>query len=194
MDVFNTLSKIDVSDFTEKKGQFSYLSWADAVNVLLKHFPEATWSVVKNSEGLPYTNSPAGCFVEVEVTIDGVSRSQIHPILDHRNKTVKEPDAFQVNTSIQRALAKAISLHGLGLYIYRGEDFPETEKEKAHRFKNGEADEIQKQVRKYLNNGDEIGLKQILDEYSTPEEKMKVWALFSSTERSTIKALLSEAA
>ena len=65
----------------------------------------------------------------ITVTINNISRTQLHPILDFRNKTVKTPDSFQVNTSIQRALAKAISLHGLGLYIYQGEDLPLNEQE-----------------------------------------------------------------
>ena len=67
----------------------------------------------------------AGCFVQVSLTVDGVTRSQIHPVLDNVNKTVMQPNAFQVNTSIQRCLAKVIALHGLGLYIYAGEDLPE---------------------------------------------------------------------
>ena len=128
MNTYETLADLDVSSFTEKKGQFTYLSWADAVNVLLKKFPEAQWTVNKSPDGWPYTQTPAGCFVEVSLTIEAVTRTQVHPVLDHRNQTVKEPNAFQVNTSIQRCLAKAISLHGLGLYIYRGEDLPENPK------------------------------------------------------------------
>jgi hypothetical protein len=73
----------------------------------------------------PYMQTDAGCFVQVSLTIDGVTRSQIHPVLDNVNKTVMQPNAFQVNTSIQRCLAKVIALHGLGLYIYAGEDLPE---------------------------------------------------------------------
>ena len=63
----------------------------------------------------------------VEVTVDDISISQIHPVLDHRNQTLEQPNAFQINTSIQRCLAKAIALHGLGLYIFRGEDLPESD-------------------------------------------------------------------
>ncbi len=59
--------------------------------------------------------------------MDGIALSQIHPVLDHRNQTLEQPNAFQINTSIQRCLAKAIALHGLGLYIFRGEDLPEIE-------------------------------------------------------------------
>lgn len=126
--VFETLSKIDVGEFTEKKGQFTYLSWADAVNVLLKNYPEATWDVIRNEYGLPYVSAPQGAFVTVWVEIEGIKRTITHPVLDYRNKAVVDPDSFVVNTSIQRALAKCISLHGLGLYIYRGEDLPEPPK------------------------------------------------------------------
>jgi hypothetical protein len=69
--------------------------------------------------------TPAGAFVQVTVDIDSVKRTQVHPVLDHMNKTVDEPNAFQINNSIQRCLAKAIALHGLGLYIYAGEDLPQ---------------------------------------------------------------------
>ena len=188
MNVFETLSKIDVGQFTEQKGQFTYLSWADAVNELLRVYPEATWEVVKNPDSLPYFPCPAGAFVEVALTIEGITRTQVHPVLDFKTKAIKEPNAFDVNTAIQRCLAKAISLHGLGLYIYRGEDLPDI----AYRFKPGEKEDIIKQVKDCLNNGDEVGLKQILDDYSGAEEKMAVWALFTSRERDSIKKLLSD--
>lgn len=124
MNYFEELSKVDCSNHIEKKGQFSYLSWPFAVAELKKKHPAATWEVKKSESGAPYTQTPAGCFVEVEVDVDGVKLSQIHPVLDNRNQTIKEPNAFQVNTSIQRCLVKAIALHGLGLYIYAGEDLP----------------------------------------------------------------------
>ena len=124
---FETLRKHNVSKHMEQKGQFNYLSWAYAVEELRKLNPDATGRVIKDENGYPYTSTPAGHFVEVEVTVDGISLSQIHPVLDHRNQTIEQPNAFQINTSIQRCLAKAIALHGLGLYIFRGEDLPESE-------------------------------------------------------------------
>ena len=124
---FETLRKHNVSEHMEKKGQFNYLSWAYAVEELRKLKPDATWRVIKDENGYPYTSTPAGHFVEVEVTVDDISLSQIHPVLDHRNQSIEQPNAFQINTSIQRCLAKAIALHGLGLYIFRGEDLPESE-------------------------------------------------------------------
>ena len=125
---FRVLRKHDLSELIAKKGQFNYLSWADAVDILRTLKPDATWRVVKDEQsGWPYMITDSGCFVEVEVTVDGIPLSQVHPILDNRNQTVKEPNAFQVNTSIQRCLAKAIALHGLGLYLYRGEDLPDAD-------------------------------------------------------------------
>ena len=131
MNTFEKLNKVDVSQFTEKKGQFNYLSWAHAVRELLKICPTATWEVhlFDGQEGTkqPYMKNGTGAYVQVSVDVDGVIRSQIHPVLDNRNQTIDNPNAFQVNTSIQRCLAKAIALHGLGLYIFAGEDLPEAD-------------------------------------------------------------------
>jgi hypothetical protein len=190
MNVFETLNEIDVGKFTEKKGKFTYLSWADAVNVLLKHYPEATWEVLTNPDGYPYTPCPAGAFVTVALTIEGITRTQVHPVLDYKNKAIQEPNAFDVNTAIQRCLAKAISLHGLGLYIYRGEDFPEAPP--AFRFAKGEKDRVMGEVLQALTDGDGVAISSILHEYDSPESKMAVWSLFKSNERSAIKALLSD--
>lgn len=126
--VFQVLDKVDVSGKSEKKGMFTYLSWAWAVRELLRVSPDATWEVHEwGMEGnrQPYMQTEAGCFVKVSVTVNGITREQVHPVLDNRNKPIKNPDAFQVNTSIQRCLAKAIALHGLGLYIFAGEDLPD---------------------------------------------------------------------
>lgn len=128
LNVFKVLSEVNVNENTEKKGKFTYLSWTWAVNELLKHFPTSEWEV-KRFDGLPYLKTDTGYYVEVEVNINGLKRSQIHPVLDNYNKPIIKPNCFQVNTSIQRCLAKAISLHGLGLYIYAGEDLPNIDKE-----------------------------------------------------------------
>ena len=124
---FDVLNDINVNDFTEKKGNFTYLSWAWAVRELLKVSPDATWTVHEwgiDGSKQPYMQTQSGCFVQVTVTVDGIERTQVHPVLDNRNQTIDEPNAFKINTSIQRCLAKAIALHGLGLYIYAGEDLP----------------------------------------------------------------------
>ena len=82
-----------------------------------------------NAEGTkqPYMKNGTGAYVQVSVNVNDVIRTQIHPVLDNRNQTIDTPNAFQINTSIQRCLAKAIALHGLGLYIFAGEDLPEAD-------------------------------------------------------------------
>lgn len=121
---FKELSKLDVSDHLEKKGQFKYLSWAWAVKALREAYPTATWEVIR-SNGMPFIETKFGVFVEVAVTVEGITLSQIHPVLDGRNKPIQQPTSFDINTSIQRCLVKAIALHGLGIWVYAGEDLPE---------------------------------------------------------------------
>ena len=125
---FAELDRVDVTQHIEKKGKFSYLSWAYAVREMLRVDNKATWHIheYENENGTkqPYMITPAGCFVKVTVHVQGTPRTQVHPVLNHKNQTIKEPNAFEINTSIQRCLAKAIALHGLGLYIYAGEDLP----------------------------------------------------------------------
>ena len=129
MSLYEKLSKVNVNKHKKKKGQFDYLSWPLAIQELLKICPDASWQVheYQNEDGLvaPYMTTNAGCFVRVSVTCDEITRSQVHPVTDNRNQTIAQPTAQDINTSIQRCLAKAIALHGLGLYIYAGEDLPE---------------------------------------------------------------------
>ena len=129
--VFEILNKVDVSEHMEKKGQFNYLSWAHAVRELLKVCPTATWEVhlFENQDGTkqPYMKNGTGSYVQVSVDVEGIIRTQLHPVLDNRNQPIDSPNAFQVNTSVQRCLAKAIALHGLGLYLFAGEELPEAD-------------------------------------------------------------------
>lgn len=121
---FARLNAVNVNDAVEKKGGFSYLSWPYAVAQLRLADPGATWEV-RRFNGIPFLITEAGVFVEVAVTVQGITLSQIHPVLDGRNRPLLAPTAFDINTSLQRCLVKAIALHGLGLYIYAGEDLPQ---------------------------------------------------------------------
>lgn len=137
---FATLRKVNVNDYIEKKNNLSYLSWAFAVDQLLLHDASATWEYrfgreLVTSEGedpvlveVPYVRIGQTCMVFCTVKAFGVERTAQLPVMDHRNKPIPNPDSFQVNTAMQRCLAKAIALHGLGLYIYAGEDIPEEDK------------------------------------------------------------------
>ena len=122
---FMKLFKTDVSKYVEQKGKFNYLSWSFAVQELKRACPNARGGVTKAEDGSPFFKTECGYFVDVWVEVDGISLSQVHPVLNHRNEPIEKPNAFEINTSLQRALAKAIALHGLGLYIYAGEDLPE---------------------------------------------------------------------
>ena len=119
------LLKINVNDHTERKNGLTYLSWAWAWAEVLKLDPRATWEA-HEFNGLPCMVMPdSSCMVKVGVTIKGDTKVCLLPVMDHRNKAIKNPDAFAVNTAVMRCLAKAIAMHGLGLYIYAGEDLPE---------------------------------------------------------------------
>tara|TARA_A100001515_G_scaffold53291_1_gene42211 strand:+ start:1013 stop:1561 length:549 start_codon:yes stop_codon:yes gene_type:complete len=146
--VFQKLKDVDISKLAEQKGKFDYLSWAHAVREMLKVFPEATWEV-HEYDSMPYMQTATGYYTKVSVTIEGITRTQIHPVLDNKNQTIDTPNAFQINTSIQRCLAKAIALHGLGLVLFAGEDLPDdiTDKQKKEitKFANQVKDEAIKQ-------------------------------------------------
>jgi hypothetical protein len=130
MSVWKTLSAINVNDHTEKKNGLTYLSWAWAWGVLKSHYPEATFTKHIQPDGSPCIRDDAGySFVQVTVDVDGISATELFPVLDYRNKAIQNPDAFSINTAFQRGLAKAISYHGLGHYIYAGEDLPQSEGE-----------------------------------------------------------------
>jgi hypothetical protein len=119
---YKELRKINVSDHIEKKNGLSYLSWAWAVDTLLQQDPTATWTY-----GEPKQFGDT-LMVFCSVTAFGKIMTAQLPVLDYRNKAIINPDAMAVNTAMQRCLAKAIALHGIGLYIYSGEDIPESEK------------------------------------------------------------------
>ena len=122
------LLKINVNGHLEKKGNLSYLSWAWAWAEVLKIDPGARWSAHEwdNNPVMVLRNGTA--MVKVSVEIKGDIKTCILPVMDNRNRAIVDPDAFAVNTAIMRCLAKAIAMHGLGLYIYAGEDLPEAEK------------------------------------------------------------------
>ncbi len=119
------LLKINVNAHTEKKNSLTYLSWAWAWAEVLAIDPQATWDAVE-FDGAPVKFLPdSSAMVKTIVTIKGHAKSCWLPVMDHRNKAIKNPDAFAINTAIVRCLTKTISMHGLGLYIYAGEDLPD---------------------------------------------------------------------
>jgi hypothetical protein len=120
------LLKLNVNDHVEKKQNLSYLSWAWAWAEALKADPAATFEV-KTFDGKPYMDVNGTGMVWVTVTMFGKPMTCFLPVMNHRNQPIQNPDAFQVNTAIMRCMVKGLALHGLGLYIYAGEDLPQSE-------------------------------------------------------------------
>lgn len=135
MSVFETLSKIDISDKVEKKGKLTYLSWAWAWAEVKKIYPDANFTIYHNRDGLNYFTDGQTAWVEVGVTIEGQEIIEHLPVMDYRMKslTIDTVTSFDVNTAIRRCMCKAIALHGLGLHLYIGEDIlddPDQKKER----------------------------------------------------------------
>lgn len=117
--VWKTLSQINVNEHTEVKGNFTYLSWSWAWATLMEHYPQSTYTI---EEDMTF---PDGTMeVRVSLTVEGVTHTMFLPVLDHRNKPIPTPNAFDVNTARMRCLVKAMALFGLGHYIYAGSDLP----------------------------------------------------------------------
>lgn len=127
--VFETLFEINVNDHVEKKNGLSYLSWPYAWAELKKRFPDATYKVYETESGCIYFSDGRTCWVKTGVTIEGLEHIEYLPIMDYKNKSIllENVTSFDVNKTIQRSLTKALARHGLGLYLYSGEDLPEIE-------------------------------------------------------------------
>ena len=128
---FKALNDINVNDKTEKKNGLTYLSWAWAWGEVKKLFPDATYTIYENKDGWNYHTDGKTCWVKTGVTVNGLEHIEYLPVMDYKNRSipVDAVTSFDVNKAIQRSLTKAVARHGLGLYIYAGEDLPESESE-----------------------------------------------------------------
>lgn len=129
MSVFETLNNINVNDHTELKGKLTYLSWAWAWAEVKKAYPDAFYTIYENASGLFYHTDGKTCWVKTGVTIDGLEHIEYLPVMNNTNRSIpiESVTSTDVNRAIQRSLTKACARHGLGLYIYAGEDLPESE-------------------------------------------------------------------
>jgi hypothetical protein len=129
MTVFETLNGVNVNEHTEKKNGLTYLSWAWAWGELLKRFPDSTYTIYENRDGWNYHTDGKTCWVKTGVTVEGKEYIEMLPVMDFKNRSISADavTSFDVNKAIQRSLTKAVARHGLGLYIYAGEDLPEGE-------------------------------------------------------------------
>lgn len=126
---FQALNGINVNGKTEKKNGLTYLSWAWAWGEVKKLYPDATYTIYENADGMFYHTDGRTCWVKTGVTVNGIEHIEYLPVMDFKNKSIplEAVTSFDVNKAIQRSLTKAVARHGLGLYIYAGEDLPEDE-------------------------------------------------------------------
>jgi len=126
---FAILNAINCNEHVERKGKsnLTYLSWAWAWQIAKTKFPEATYRIYENADGWCYFTDGRTCWVKTGVTIGGIEHIEYLPVMDYNNASipVQKVTSFDVNKAIQRSLTKAIARHGLGLYIYAGEDLPD---------------------------------------------------------------------
>jgi len=160
------LLKLNVNEHTEKKGNLTYLSWAWAWAEALKADPQAHFQVHIFGEKC-YIDINGTYMVWVTVTLFGKPMTCQLPVMDNRNKAIQHPDAFAVNTAIMRCMTKALSLHGLGLYIYAGEDLPE--------FDTSLVDAIVAAIRERYDAGDEVGAYGEWESVTDNEVRIRVW-------------------
>lgn len=125
--VFETLAAINCNEHTETKNGLTYLSWAWAWNIVKREFPDAQYTIYETAEQRPYFDDGRTAWVKTGVTINGLEHIEYLPIMDYNNHSipVAKVTSFDMNKAIQRSLTKACARHGLGLYIYAGEDLPE---------------------------------------------------------------------
>ena len=130
---FEELCKVNVNEKKEKKNTLDYLSWAWAWQEIKLRHPDTTSTVYENAEGWNYHTDGRTAWVKVGVTVNGIEHIEYLPVMDFKNKSIPLDSitSFDVNKAIQRATVKAIARHGIGLYIYAGEDLPEDTKEAA---------------------------------------------------------------
>jgi hypothetical protein len=132
---FVELNNINVNDKTEAKNNLTYLSWAFAWGELKKKHPMATYTIYEDEHGRPYFTDGRTCWVKTGVTVpvgeEKIEHIEYLPIMNYRNEAIPadKVTSTDMNKTIQRSLTKAVARHGLGLYIYAGEDLPEAEKE-----------------------------------------------------------------
>jgi len=127
VNIFEVLNSVDVSEHIEKKNNLSYVSWVWAWSELKKRYPDANYTIYENRDGLFYHTDGKTAWVKTGITVGELEHIEYLPVMDYRTKSIPIDNltSTDVNKAIQRSLTKAIARHGLGLYIYAGEDLPE---------------------------------------------------------------------
>lgn len=153
---FAELNAVDVSAHTERKNGLTYLSWAWAWAEVKKRHPDAIYTIYENADGLFYHTDGRTAWVKTGVTVEGIEHVEYLPVMDYKNRSIPTDaiTSFDVNTAIQRSLTKACARHGLGLYIYAGEDLPEAPTEGAAPKRTAKKDSPVLSAKDYLAGND----------------------------------------
>lgn len=180
--VFEVLNAVNCNEHTEKKNGLTYLSWAWAWAEVKKRYPSATYTIYENKDGLLYHTDGKTAWVKTGVTIEGIELIEYLPVMNYKNESISldRLTSFDVNKTVQRSLTKACARHGLGLYIYAGEDLPEGEDEKSAEPKKTaprkKAEPAPAPVSTPADDKDDFYLvKQLISECKTKEELLKLW-------------------
>ena len=172
---FTDLYAVNVNGHTEKKNGLTYLSWAWAWGEIKKRHPDATYTVYENADGWNYHTDGRTCWVKTGVTVNGIEHIEYLPVMDYKNKSISTENvtSFDLNKAIQRSLTKACARHGLGLYIYAGEDLPEEEaaekQDTSRNAKNIAANNIISALAKARGKSDGEILNALMRQISKPE-------------------------
>ena len=192
-ELINELLKKNVNEHTEKKNNLTYLSWAWAWAEALKADANATYNVEMFGDKC-FMDINGTAMVFVTVTMFGKPMTCQLPVMDYRNKAISNPDAFAVNTAIMRCMTKALALHGLGLYLYSGEDVPEESKvikptsgAIVDKSRENIIADVAIAVQDRFNADDLIGAYEEYLGITDQEEKVALWALLPSNVRSALK-------
>ncbi len=124
---FEVLNSVNLADKIEKKSGLSYVSWSFSWGELKKRHPDAFYTIYENPDGWNYFHDGRTAWVKTGVTVNGIEHIEYLPVMDFKNKSIPLDNitSMDVNKAIQRSLTKACARHGLGLYVYAGEDLPE---------------------------------------------------------------------
>jgi len=192
-ELINELLKKNVNEHTEKKNGLTYLSWAWAWAEALKSDSSASYKVEMFGDKC-FMDINGTAMVFVTVTMFGKPMTCQLPVMDYRNKAIPKPDAFAVNTSIMRCMTKALSLHGLALYLYAGEDIPEggatikpTDGVIVDKNRENIIADVAIAVQDRFEASDLIGAYEEYLGITDQEEKVALWALLPSNVRSALK-------
>ena len=206
--VFETLNAINVNEHKEQKGKMTFLSWAWAWNETKRLYPQMTSTVYENAEGLNYHHDGKTAWVKTGITIEGLEHIEYLPIMDFHNQSIplERLTSTDVNKGIQRGMTKAIARHGLGFYIYQGQDLPEEEEVANNAAEIVKAEKIAKDqtlINQYVHtlknalDGEtvhEIAIKEVFTEIAKDENRLKsrVYKLLLPEEKIAITEIMTK--